>query len=191
MGAAQDFMGVTCLMVSLPIVLFLSTYCTGHVSEHARVTLALVICLNQFVAATFSFIGDYWFPATTKEATPLESEEVIPVIDGKQKLAGWQKMLIFNRIDVVWATCTVVFFTSMNLFLVIYSGNPWFYAPLFPLLPVALWLKTMGATRFAEYGDTKDGDTLWWAFIFHGLWHLACLPPFFQVYGLMVDGFVS
>lgn len=68
----QDFMGVSCLGIALPVLVFLYNYCTGNYIKggNSKVVLALAYCFIQVNCSIWSFLGDYWFAATTKESTP-------------------------------------------------------------------------------------------------------------------------
>merc|ERR1712096_86688 len=137
-------------------------------------------------------MGDYWFSATATEDTPIVPDSESETKMEKEGITWWQKMMVCNKIDICIAVFSVVGCSTLGFIQIFYGSDPWFYAPTVPILAIAIGAKMYGATKFAEYGETKDGDALWWGFCFHSIWHLFLgLLAVFQIYGLMTDGFVT
>lgn len=107
-------------------------------------------------------------------------------------MAWWKKQLVCNKIDWVFAVASAVGLSGVGLFQICCSGDPWFYAPLFPLFGVAIAMKFYGVAKLAEYGETKDPNALKWHLWLHSAWHVVAVAvSLFQIYGLMVDGFAT
>merc|ERR1711964_913115 len=174
-----------------PILVFISNYFMENylTGEDSKVDLALQICLFQVVVAALSFLGDYWFQSTAEEGTPGRSGYIRPANPGVE-LEWWQKTLLCNKIDWLTAVTSGIMLAGLCIIQLCYSCDPWFYAPLLPMLAVAVASKFHGTALLRRYGETHDPSDLWWHLFWHSVWHIiGSVLSIFLIHGLMVDGF--
>merc|ERR1712096_513565 len=75
---------------------------------NSKMILALAYCFIQANVAIWSFLGDYWFPATTKDITPgFEESKITSTASAKEgKVVWWRKQMVCNKIDWVFAVAS-------------------------------------------------------------------------------------
>merc|ERR1712093_231898 len=91
----HDIMGFSCLWFSIPILGFLAATSMGKLGRHSAVETAAFLCVFLFNTTFWSFMGDYFASAYAEAPT----EEV--------QVAWWEKMMVFNKIDNVFAKLSV------------------------------------------------------------------------------------
>jgi hypothetical protein len=184
-GALHDLMGSSCLFLATPIVMFVPLYYGGMINPiHGQVGLAMGIALYQLWVSMWSYFGDYYF-AVVQEDSPEPGTK--PVED---ELAWWQRQMICNKIDIVFAYVNFIGLTLVFLVYCCYSAAPVPYVGWLWLLFIATVIaKLKAGWMFAQFADDKSGDTLWWAMCVHTCWHIGgAMLAHLAIYELMTNG---
>merc|ERR1711964_73122 len=191
----HEIMGASCLMLGVPMMVFIQLHNTNLVGQNAMPRLALAICVYDLIVALWSYLGDFYY-ANTKQvdfagAEPREGE-----------IRWWQKMLICNKIDIVFAVINTVVLTALGLLIILVywhkhglagllsSNRLIFSLPLMPLIWAdAVGVKFLANQQYQAYADTGNANSLLCAFFLHTMWHvggatLTCI----LIYELMTNG---
>merc|ERR1712139_29730 len=113
-------MGASCLILGLPIVLFVQMYNMhdGLKNADAAVRIAGAIAVHQVWVCLWSYIADYYFNICD------EDDPALGTLNESEEVVWWQKIAIMSKKDRVTAVMNAVGLNSIAVVQIFFSPVP-------------------------------------------------------------------